>query len=208
MTITGWYDESGNLGFDLTKSGTSKYFIITLMLVNNRNSVIKAVKKVFASLSKTDKKHSHGILHAYYEKQSTRLKLLRLLAGRDIKIAVMKLDKSKLFVAGDPHILYASMVNMLLNRLFIEGILSADDRLHLIASQMETSKNLNEQMKSLVGVGDKMRAFDMEPVKPSDDKGLQAVDFVSWAVYRRYEYGKTDCFDVIASKIVGDYNYQ
>jgi hypothetical protein len=110
MTITGWYDESGNLGFDLAKSGTSRYFIITLMLADNRNPVIMAVKKVFASLSKTDRKHSHGILHAYYEKQSTRLKLLRLLAGRDIKIAIMKLDKNKLFVASDSHILYASML--------------------------------------------------------------------------------------------------
>jgi hypothetical protein len=205
--LAAWWDESGSLGFDLSKSGTSRHFIITLLLTRNRNAVVKVVKKVFASLSKSDKKKTHGILHAYYEKTVTRARLLRLLADKDIQIAAMVLDKSGLFVASDPHILYASMASLLLNRLFADGFISPDDELFLVPSQMETNKNLNEQLKSIVSLDGKVRRFEIEPSKPSADKGLQAVDFVSWAIHRKYEYGESDYYDIIADKVLCIYSY-
>lgn len=41
-------DESGDLGFDLSKSGTSRYFVITLLVcedLQTQNGIISAVKR-------------------------------------------------------------------------------------------------------------------------------------------------------------------
>jgi hypothetical protein len=207
MTKVAWLDESGNMGFNFAKPGTSAYFIITLLIADKRGPVVKAVKRVFNSLSKTDKKHSYGILHAYYEKQQTRERLLKLLSGKDILVAGIVLDKRKVRIAPDTHILYASMVNMLLNRLFIDGILDPDEALELVASKMETSKNQTEQFAAFVMTGAKTENLIVNPAKPSEDKGLQAVDFVSWALYRKFEYGNSDCTDILGEKVVRIYDY-
>jgi hypothetical protein len=47
----------------------------------------------------------------------------------------------------------------------------------------------------------------VSPAKPSEDKGLQAVDFVSWALYRKYEYGNSDCSGLLGDKVVKEYDY-
>jgi hypothetical protein len=152
MTKVAWQDESGNMGFDFTKPGTSAHFMITLLITEARGK-------------------------------------------RDIHIA------------PDTHILYASMVNMLLNRLFIEGILNPDEALELIPSKMETSRNQNEQFASFVMTGTKTDNLTVNPTKSSDDKGLQAVDFISWALYRKYEYGNSDCAEILGDRVIREYDY-
>jgi len=37
---------------------------------------------------------------------------------------------------------------------------------------------------------------------PFEEKALQAVDFVSWSVFRKYEYGDDSYYNLIKSKIV------
>jgi hypothetical protein len=66
----------------------------------------------------------------------TRQRLLRLLSEKDIVVASIVLNKRDLRIAPDTHILYASMVNMLLNRLFVDGVLNPDESLELIPSIM------------------------------------------------------------------------
>lgn len=67
-------DESGNLGFEFNKKGTSSYFLITFLFTTNKRAVEKCVKKVHAGLRKKYKKV--GILHAYREEPITRKRLL------------------------------------------------------------------------------------------------------------------------------------
>jgi hypothetical protein len=207
MDYVCWLDETGNLGFDLTKAGTSRYFITTMIVSAKRQPVVKAVKKVFKSLSKTDKKHTHGILHAVYEKHGTRIKLLKLLSQQDTKIVALVLDKSQVYVTEDPHILYASMVNMMLNKLYIDGHLDTKSKIELIISQLETSRYLNDKLLSFVETKNKGKNLEVSTATPSNDKGLQAVDFVAYAFSRKYEYGEDDYYDVIANNILKVYSY-
>ncbi len=37
---------------------------------------------------------------------------------------------------------------------------------------------------------------------PAEQKALQAADFVSWAIFRKYEYDDTAYYDIIEKKIV------
>lgn len=133
------FDESGDLGFNLENERTSKFFIVTFLMADDQKQINAAVKKVSRTLRKADIKKSGGLLHSHFEKKSTRIRLLNALADKDISIAVMKLDKRKMFMAEDPHIIYSSMVTSLLNHLFIDVLLHADEDIRFIASQMDTN---------------------------------------------------------------------
>jgi len=37
---------------------------------------------------------------------------------------------------------------------------------------------------------------------PSEEKGLQAVDFVSWAIFRKYEKSDDSYYQIIKRKII------
>jgi hypothetical protein len=102
-------------------------------------------------------------------------------------------------VGENPHILYASMVNTLLNKVINDGLINDKD-ISLLISQLETSKHLNEQLLSFVSLDTESCNLGVDTAKPSADKGLQAVDFVSWAVNRRIEYGESDLFDILKDK--------
>ena len=128
-----YLDESGDLGFDFSKSGTSRHFLIALLLVINRRPVTSLVKKTFLSLPHAAKRNNSGILHAHHEKDITATRLLRALAQKSIRIAVIRLDKSKILIADNPNELYANMVTTLINRLYSDGVVDKDIRIDLIA---------------------------------------------------------------------------
>jgi hypothetical protein len=201
------FDESGDLGFDLSKEGTSKYFFTSFLITNSKQAVEKPVKNTTKTLSRSQIKRRGGILHAYYEDKSTRIHLLRALAAKDIRVAIMRLDKKKVMIPGDPLVLYSSMVTSLLNRLYIENHLSSDDEVLLVASQMGTNATHNEKFLSAVERGADKPKFHVGLAKPFDEKGLQAADFVSWSFSRKYEHGDAEYSDIVQSKVIAEYDY-
>jgi uncharacterized membrane protein len=200
-----YQDESGDMGFDFTKSGTSKYFSIALLILTERRPVSSLVKKVFTSLPSAMKRNNNGVLHAYYEKPATISRLLRGLAEKEIKIASIRLDKRKILLSGTPHELYANIVVTLINRLYMDGIISGTEELALIASRMNTSKTLNMSFSENVVNHTHGTKFNLQIVKPNEDKCLQAVDFISWALWQNYEKGDDTYAKLISKKIVREY---
>ncbi len=145
-----YFDESGDLGFDFAKKGTSGQFSVAFLILTNKRPVSSAVKKVFLSLPISKVRKHTGELHAYKERASTRRKLLANLATKDILIATMRLDKKKVLIADNPHDLYASIVNSLVNRLFVDGVINGSDPIQLIASRRDTSQTLNRRFSESV----------------------------------------------------------
>jgi len=45
-------DESGDLGFDFTKKKTSKFFVVTCLVVENKRPIEKIVSKTHSELQK------------------------------------------------------------------------------------------------------------------------------------------------------------
>jgi len=79
-------DESGDMGFDFTNSGTSHYFSIAFLLLREQRPIFSLVRKVFLTLPQATKRKSSGVLHAHHEKPSTINILLSRLALQDINI--------------------------------------------------------------------------------------------------------------------------
>ena len=199
-------DESGDLGFDFSKARTSKFFIITCLFTQNKRVIEKVVSKVHKTLRKSYRQKS-GVLHCHEEKPITRKRLLRLLVQKDCSIMTVWLNKNKVYtkLQNEKDILYNYVTNILLDRIYTRKLVPISDELILIASRKETNKFLNLNFASYLGNSIKQKhKLNIRIVlkTPHEEKSLQAADFVSWSIFRKYEYGDESYYRIIKSNIV------
>ena len=209
-----YLDESGDLGFDFSKKKTSKYFVITFLFVDDekkKKQVDKIVKKIFSKFSKKEVKFHNGCLHAYKEKSKTRSFLLQRLAGLDISIMSICLNKKNVYtrLKDERHFLYNYITNILLDRICKKKFLSTSKKIELIASQRETNKFLNQNFKSYLErqVKNNHNLNIEVTIKPfHSNKCLQVVDFVSWSIFRHREHDDNFYRNIIKEKITEENN--
>ena len=199
-------DESGDLGFDFNKRGTSSFFLITFLFSKNRRNIENCVKKVHGGLRKKYKKKI-GVLHAYVEEPVTRKRLLTLLSEKDCRIMTILLNKKKVYtnLQDEKAVLYNYVTNILLDRIFTKKLVLPENPVKVIASRKETSKFLNQNFRSYLQsqIVKNHNAEVIVSIKtPAEQKALQAVDFVSWAIFRKYEYGDDTYYKIIEKNIV------
>lgn len=200
-------DESGDLGFKLG-SGSSKYFIVTIIFARSKRPLEKIAKTVHSSLSKKHKKV--GALHAYKEAPQTRARILRKLNSADCSILAVILNKEKVHtrLRDEKAVLYNYVANILLDRLMKLKPISPDAPITLLASQRETDKFLNQNfsdyLERQISDNHALR-LTIEIASPHKEKSLQIVDFGSWALYRKYEIGDDTYYNLInKEKILGE----
>lgn len=196
-------DESGDLGF---KETSSKWFLFTILLTNNHRRVEKVIKKIKKGLSK---KYRIRELHAYHADPVTRNRMLRKLAEiEDLKIMTIILNKRKVYVdlQNQKNYLYNYTANILLDRLHNKKIIKIDEPINLYIDQKDTNKFIRENFSqylegNIIKRGNNGR-IEIN-IKPSHtERCLQAVDFVSWAIFRKYEMGDYEYYNKIKDKIV------
>ncbi|MBI4350198.1 MAG: DUF3800 domain-containing protein [Elusimicrobia bacterium] len=199
-------DESGDLGFDLSKGKTSKFFVITFLFCDRKKPIEKCVRSVHGVLRQTHK-NIGSWLHACKEKPYTRTRMLKKIAEKDCAIMVIYLNKKRVYtkMKEEKPVLYNYVANILLDRIFSEKLVSEGPNISLVASRKETNKFLNQNFKDYLenqansnhGVN-----LKVEIKTPAEEKALQAVDFISWAIFRKYEYGDDSYSNIIRTKIV------
>jgi hypothetical protein len=199
-------DESGDLGFDFLKRKTTKYFIVTVLFCNSKRPIEKCVRHVHRGLRKKYRK-LHSVLHATAEEPVTRQRLLKKLSEKECLLMTIYLNKEKVYtkLQNEKPILYNYVTNILLDRIITKKLIPITGEVHLIASKRETNKFLNENFKAYLKnqVKDSHALNLLVEIKsPAQEKALQAVDFISWAVFRRLEYGDDSYYNIIERKIV------
>lgn len=200
-------DESGDLGFDWKKQKTSRYFLITTVFVESKRPLEKIVRKIFAAMSKKERKAMHGCLHCYKAHPRIRQKLLTEVNQLDLSIMTISLNKKKVYskLHDEKHVLYNFVVNILLDRLYTRKLIPIDQPIHLVASQRETNTflNVNFQQYLTQQVEQKHQLRLSIAIKPpSAEKGLQVADFLCWALFRKREHADASYADLIHSKVV------
>ena len=198
-------DESGDLGFNFNKKSTSKFFVITFLFTNNKRPIEKAVRDMYSGPIRI--KRNRGVLHATKERPVIRKRLLKALNEKDCYVMAIYLDKAKVYtrLKNEKQVLYNYVTNILLDRVFTKSRVLDNGKITLIASRRETNKFLNENFRNYINSQIKnrhKRELLIEIKAPSDEKCLQAVDFVSWAIFRKYERGETSYYNLIKRKIV------
>jgi len=117
----------------------------------------------------------------------------------------MRLDKRKILFTGNVNELYGTMVIALINRLYADGVIKNKDNIDFIASQRNTSKKLNADFSESITNRTQDVIFNIDIVPASKNKCLQAVDFVSWAMWQKYEKGDETYSKIIADKTIKEY---
>jgi hypothetical protein len=202
-----FFDESGDLGFDFKKKRTSRYFVVTFLFATEKRPVERAVKRTFRALSPRESKGHPGVLHAVNELPKTRQRLLTELAKQDISVLTLYLDKKRVYTQLDDEkaVLYNFITNTLLDRIVTKKLIPADEPITFVASRRETNTFLNLNFKNYLEREAEQNhkiPLTVEIKTPHQEKGLQAVDFVSWAIFRKFETGDTTYYDSIKKKVV------
>lgn len=198
-------DESGDLGFDFTKRGTSRVFVVTILVTREKRSIEKVVRRVHRGL-RAKFRRMGGVLHAYREEDATRRRLLTGLAQKHCSIIAIVLNKRKVFtkLQDEKAVLYNYVTNILMDRLMNKHLVEPGESVTLVASQRETNKFLNENFRSYI-LGRVRTSHDLGievTIKtPSQEKALQAADSVSWAIFRKFQHDDSSYFDLIGEKV-------
>lgn len=118
------------------------------------------------------------------------------------------LNKEKVYVdlQNQKNYLYNYTANILLDRLHNQNIIKTDEPINLYIDQKDTNKFVRENFEAylknnLVKRGNSGN-IDIN-IKPSHtEKCLQAVDFISWAIFRKYESRDSEYYNDIKDKII------
>lgn len=145
-------------------------------------------------------------MHAVKEKPVTRQRLLKRLGEKDCVIMTIYLNKKRVYtkLQEEKAVLYNYVANILLDRIYAKRIIPVEKIIELIASRRETNKFLNENFKNYLNaqVKNKHRIDIRTSIRSStEEKALQAVDFASWGIFRKYEYGDDSYYNLIKNKI-------
>lgn len=199
-------DESGDLGFDFTKKRASKFFVVTVLFVEQKRPVEKLIRKVHSGLRKKYKIRTSA-LHAVKEEPVNIGRVCHGLVGKHCKLMTIYLDKSKVYtkLRDEKHVLYNYIVNILLDRIMNRRLISKKEGIILIASRRETNKFLNENFRGYLRrqVKDHHGAeFKVEIKTPAEEKCLQAADIASWSIFRKYEYGDDNYYQILKPIII------
>lgn len=199
-------DESGDLGFDFSKKKTTKYFLVTLLFVENKRPIEKLISKLYSNLRKKYKIKS-GVLHASKEEPVTCSRFCKKIIEKDCKIMTIYLNKKRVYtkLQNEKAVLYNYVVNILLDRIATKKFINKGVPINFIASRRETSKFLNLNFKNYLE--NQVRSNHKLPITvkiktPAEEKCLQAVDFVSWSIFRKYEYGDDSYYNIIRGLVI------
>jgi len=198
-------DESGDLGFS---KSSSKWFIFTIAMVSNPRSLERVVKKIWKPLRKKYKKL--GELHAYRADDITRTRMLRKLNElMGLKVLCVILNKKKVHIdlQNEKNYLYNYTANILLDRLHSSATIKSNEQIDLFIDRKDTKKKLRENfINYLTGQMNNRgrKHFTVTLHTSHENKSLQAVDFISWAIFRKYERGDFEFYELIKSKITDE----
>ncbi len=198
-------DESGDLGF---KKSSSKWFVFTIAIISDERALERVIKKIWKPLKEKHKKL--GELHAYHANDVTRTRVLKKLSQvPDLKVLSVVLNKKKVYIdlQNQKNYLYNYTANILLDRLHSQKSLNDNEPMNVYIDRKDTKKKLRENfIKYLTdSMKDRRKApFSVVLHSSHENKSLQAVDFISWAIFRKYERGDYEFYEIIKDKIVDE----
>lgn len=200
MAMFVYLDESGDTGFRFDR-GSSRYFVITLLLVDDPISLHAAIDRLRSSLGFT----AGNEFKFYQSSHEVRLSFLRVLRRQDFTARALVIDKR---LMTRPHMrkretFYNFLVQMILHHdndtisdamiVLDESVKSRKSKQHL-ATYLRKSLNTDPRAPKVRGV----RYHDSR-----SDNLIQAADMLSGAIYAAYHKNNDTYLREIQAK-VGD----
>jgi len=202
-----YLDESGDLGFDFFAKKPSKYFTVTVMLVQgleNRKKIANAVRK---TLRRKLSKHKQNELKG--SKQSIGIKryFYRQIESVPFEIYALTLNKRRVYdyLSQKKDRVYNFITRNVLDKIPFED---ASVRVSLVIDRSKSKREILEFNEYLVRhLGGKLEPripLDIDHHLSHEDLPLQAVDLFSWGIFRKYEKDDEEWYDVFRNKVKYD----
>jgi len=207
-------DESGDLGFDFNKPGTTKYFVETVLLLPNtaaKRAMEKAVERTLKNKISVNRKDRSGLelkgantdfpIKQYFWRQCEKI---------DFGIYAVILDKKLLpnHLTLDKPRLYNSLARQVIDEAPLPEdptrVIITIDKSQAPHEIQALNRSLIAQLQAKVDPHWPLEIFHM---KSHEVKGLQAVDMFSWGVFHKYEDRDTAWFDLYAARIRKELNF-
>lgn len=193
-----YLDETGDAGFKFDR-GSSRYFVITLLLIDDPIPIQTAIDDLRRSLGFT----AGNEFKFYKSSEATRWAFLRMLRRQDFKARVLVIDKHRM---TRPHIqkretFYNFLVQMVLqhdNGTIEDAMLILDESVQTKKSKQQLTTYLRQALNANP---ERRKIREVRFHRSSADNIIQAADMLSGAIYARYHRGDARFFDYIRPKI-------
>ena len=191
-------DESGDLG----RFGTN-YFVVAGVVVDDPVKLKRVIKK--ARQRKLKKKiRELPELKANKTNKVVRNYILSKIASADVKIFAIVVDKSKIM----PHLyevkdrLYNYIFGILINELASDEYSS----MRIIVDKKHTNTLIRENFNDYIQWKIRSRhpniSVEIKHLDSQSTPELQAVDFIAWAILRKFNVGDDEYYRIIEEKII------
>jgi len=181
-----YIDESGDLGFNVN---SSKYIIITALVIDDYRELDKIVKNMRRNKFKKELTHMNE-LKAYKLHDYIRIHMLKKLnAIPNIKIYHVILQKSKVFsdyLKSDKHKLYNFIAGKLAHNILMNDI-SMDIKIDKSKGNIFLQKDFNDYFKRKLEESSKEIKCKIEHGYSHSWSGLQFADLLAWSCFQKYE---------------------
>jgi hypothetical protein len=202
-------DESGDLGFEFSKQGTSQHFVVTLLLTGTeeaRKALEKAVERTIRNKVRRRKKRKIPTLELKGTNTSLEVKqyFYRQVSDVDFALYAIILNKRRVYayLAKEKERLYNYVARRIIEKIPLhtandQVILTLDKRKNQ-NDQQELNRYLSFQLQGLLPLHVPLEIF---PIGSHESKGIQAVDLLCWGIFRKYEAGDLTWYQSFREKI-------
>lgn len=215
-----WYlylDESGDLGFDFVNKKPSKFFTVTILALSSieaNRQLIKAVKTVIRRKLNPPKKRQRVVQELKGTETTLDIKKYFFTRIENIRFGIysITLNKKRVYerLTKNKSRVYNFVARQVLDRIPFEK--NENQRVELIIDRSMSKPEITEFnsyiRRQLEGRLNPNTPLDMYHWKSHETPGLQAADMFSYGIFRKYERGETDWYDVYAqNKVRFDQQY-
>lgn len=190
-------DESGELGF---KKSPTRFFTITLLVcgIREEHELQRIIKKIRQRILKKKLKQSSEIKWNN-SKEGIKQRVFKKLEKINFEIFTIILDKSKVYdyLRKKKHKLYNYLSKLIIAECSIEG------KLELIVDKSKNKRSLRDDFDNYIRNNLRKECTNLS-IKHEDSKGnggLQILDFISGAIFNKYEFNNLEYYNKIKNKI-------
>jgi hypothetical protein len=211
-----YLDESGNLGYQLQDAGVSRHFVITILEAPN-DSAKKAIEKAITRTLRNKvlgkrPPQRNSVTELKGAKTSFEIKqyFYRLVADVPFNLYAVILDKNRFInhLQFNRSRVYNFITHLVLKKLPLE---QATNYIMLIVDRSKTKAEIREFDAYLFN----QLEARIPPHVPliikhnysHENKPLQAVDLFAWGIFKKYEVGDKEWYDVFQKKIIYEQGY-
>ena len=202
-------DESGDLGFDFKKEGTTHFFVVTLLVVKDEQQaklIRKAVERTLKNkiLRKRKKKLKNVELKGSATTMSVKKYFLKQIKNCGFTLYTIALEKKRVFLnlRRAPDRLYNYVARKVIDQITFNEELQ---RVALVIDKRKGKKEIREFNRYLRGQLEAVIApsvfLEIDHPSSNAEKGLQAVDMFCWGIFRKYEFNDDAWYNLFVNKI-------